>query len=178
MTYYAISGILHSAGSIVRKPSSGSAAVGATYDRFPKRSGRAWSPSSDVSRRPERITQIEGRGMSGKTGRHKRDRVVRGTGNVFRDLGVISPEEALAKAELVSKIAEVIAVRGLTQAAAAGILGIDQPKVSALVRGRLSGFSTDRLLRFLTALGQDVDIVIRSRRGKSGRQGRIHVCSA
>lgn len=116
--------------------------------------------------------------MTGKIEKARREWTTRGGGNVFRDLGVALPEEALAKAELVSKIAEVIAVRGLTQVAAAKILRVDQPKISALLRGRLSGFSTDRLLRFLTALGQDVEIVIRSRRGKGGRQGRIRVCSA
>jgi predicted XRE-type DNA-binding protein len=70
---------------------------------------------------------------------------------------VSAPEEALARAELTAKIAEIIFSRKLTQAAAAEILGLDRPKVSALLRGRLAGFSTDRLLRFLTALGQDVD---------------------
>jgi len=99
------------------------------------------------------------------------------SGNVFKDLGVSAPEEALAKAELTARIAEIIAGRKLTQAAAAEILGIDQPKVSALLRGRLAGFSTDRLLRFLTALGRDVEIVIRPRRGAKG-QGHLHVVSA
>ncbi len=87
-----------------------------------------------------------------------------------------SPEEALTKAALTAKIAEIIASRELTQAAAE-ILGVDQPKVSALLRGRLSGFSTDRLLKFLTALGRDVEIVIRTRREAKGR-GHLHVVSA
>jgi predicted XRE-type DNA-binding protein len=88
-------------------------------------------------------------------------------GNVFADLGVDAPEEALAKAELTAKISEIIASRGLTQQAAAKLLGIDQPKVSALLRGRLTGFSTERLIRFLNALGRDVEIVVRDRpRGK------------
>jgi len=99
------------------------------------------------------------------------------SGNVFKDLGVEFPEEALAKAELVAKIAEIILSKGLTQAAAAAILGVDQPKVSALLRGRLSGFSTDRLLRFVTALGRDVEIVIRSR-SKSKGPGHLHVVNA
>lgn len=90
------------------------------------------------------------------------------SGNVFKDLGLALPEEALAKAELTAKIADLISHRGLTQAAAAVLLGVDQPKVSALVRGHLSGFSTDRLLRFLTALGQDVQIVVRSRSKANG----------
>jgi predicted XRE-type DNA-binding protein len=100
-----------------------------------------------------------------------------GSENVFKDLGVSAPEAALAKAELTARIAEIIAGRKLTQAAAAEILGMDQPKVSALLRGRLAGFSTDRLLRFLTALGRDVEIVIRPRRGARG-QGHLHVVSA
>lgn len=85
------------------------------------------------------------------------------SGNVFEDLDVFAPEEALAKAELTAKIAEIITSKGLTQAAAARVLGVDQPKVSALLRGRLSGFSTERLMRFLTALGSNVQIVIHNR---------------
>lgn len=85
------------------------------------------------------------------------------SGNVFRDLELPSPDEALAKAELTARIAELISRRGLTQAATARILGIDQPKVSALLRGRLAGFSTERLMRFLTALGSNVQIVIHDR---------------
>jgi predicted XRE-type DNA-binding protein len=85
------------------------------------------------------------------------------SGNVFEDLEVPAPEEALAKAELTARIAEIIASKGLTQAAAARLLGVDQPKVSALLRGRLSGFSTERLMRFLTALGSNVQIVIHHR---------------
>jgi len=84
-------------------------------------------------------------------------------GNVFADLGVDAPEEALAKAELTAKIAQIIEARGLSQAAAAKVLGIDQPKVSALLRGKLTGFSTERLVKFLNALGRDVEIVIRDR---------------
>ena len=99
------------------------------------------------------------------------------SGNVFKDLGVSAPKEALAKAELTAKIMEIIASRRLTQAAATVVLGVDQPKVSALLRGRLAGFSTDRLLRFLTVLGCDVDIVIRPRRAAKG-QGHLHIVSA
>ena len=71
------------------------------------------------------------------------------SGNVFADLGVPNPEEALAKAELAHKIIVLIRERGLTQVQAAKLLGIDQPKVSALIRGRLTGFSLERLMRFL-----------------------------
>jgi predicted XRE-type DNA-binding protein len=88
---------------------------------------------------------------------------------VFADLGVAAPEEALAKAKLAVRIARIVSSKKLTQTQAAKLLGIDQPKVSALLRGRLSGFSTDRLLRYLTVLGKDVEIVIRSRASGVGR---------
>jgi predicted XRE-type DNA-binding protein len=87
-----------------------------------------------------------------------------GTGNVFADLGVRNPEEALAKAQLARAICLLIEGEGLTQEAISERLGIDQPKVSALVRGRLAEFSTDRLLRFLLRLGHDVKINVRSQK--------------
>jgi predicted XRE-type DNA-binding protein len=88
------------------------------------------------------------------------------SGNVFADLGLKNPEKLLAKAELAQRICDIIAERKLTQVRAARLLGIDQPKVSALMRGKLDGFSTDRLFRFLNALGSDVEIVVRpARRG-------------
>ena len=83
-----------------------------------------------------------------------------GSGNVFADLQVPDSTEALSKAEIAAQIASTIERRGLTQEAAAAVLGVDQADVSDLVRGKLRGFSTDRLIRFLNALGQDVDIVI------------------
>ena len=86
------------------------------------------------------------------------------SGNVFADLGLKNPEELLAKAELVQRIADIIAERKLTQARAAKVLGIDQPKISALLRGKLDGFSIDRLFRFLNALGRDVEITVRPAR--------------
>ena len=106
----------------------------------------------------------------------KRDFTV-SRGNVFADLGVSAPEEALAKAELAAKVAEVISSKRFTQSAAAKLLGIDQPKVSALLRGRLTGFSTDRLLKYLRILGRDVDIVIRTRQRTTGI-GHLHVRTA
>lgn len=83
-----------------------------------------------------------------------------GSGNVFADLGLPNPEETLAKAELAHKITVLLRDRGLTQVQAAKLLGIDQPKVSALIRGRLSGFSLERLMRFLLLLGQDIKITV------------------
>src|SRR6185436_10633903 len=88
-------------------------------------------------------------------------KVTRGSGNVFADLDLPDAPERLAKAELAHLIAELIAERGLTQTAAAAILGVDQPKISALTRGRLADFSTDRLMYFLTLLGRDIEIVVR-----------------
>jgi predicted XRE-type DNA-binding protein len=82
------------------------------------------------------------------------------SGNVFGDLGVPDSAAALAKAELALKIGELIAERGFTQTQAAKLLGIDQPSVSDLLRGRLRGFSSDRLFRCLNALGHDVEIAV------------------
>ena len=100
--------------------------------------------------------------------------VKKSSGNVFADLQVTKPAEALAKAELARQIVNIIKERGLTQTQAAKILGVDQAKVSALSRGRLSGFSTDRLFRFLNALGQDVEIVVR-KKPKSRKRARLRV---
>src|SRR5438067_24377 len=88
-------------------------------------------------------------------------RVEKGSGNLFADLGISNPDLALAKAELVQRIRDLIAEHNLTQVEAAKRLGLDQPKVSALVRGRVAGYSIDRLFRFLNALGQRVEINIR-----------------
>jgi predicted XRE-type DNA-binding protein len=104
-----------------------------------------------------------------------RSRVTRGSGNVFADLGLSNPEERLTKAELARQIAILIADAGLTQSQAAARLGIDQPKISSLVRGRLEQFSIDRLLRFLNLLDRDVLIQIRPMAGKR-RIGRILFC--
>ncbi len=105
-----------------------------------------------------------------------RTKITKSSGNVFADLGLGDPEKRLAKAELASAIGRIIQQRRLTQLAAAEILGVDQPKVSHLLHGRLAGFSTDRLLGFLTALGRDVQIVLK-RTPRSRRQGRVRVVS-
>jgi len=87
------------------------------------------------------------------------------------------PEERLAKALLARELGRLIRARGLTQRATAHILGIDQPKVSHVLHGRLAGFSTQRLLIFLTALGQGVDILVRP--APQPRQwGRLRVRAA
>lgn len=113
-----------------------------------------------------------------KTNRTIEDIVVEeSSGNVFADIGLPNPEEHLVKAMLVVRISTVLKSRKLTQRGAAKLMGIDQPKVSALLRGRYSGYSTDRLLRFLVALGQDVEIVIRAK-PKRQRVARIQVTAA
>jgi predicted XRE-type DNA-binding protein len=92
----------------------------------------------------------------------KRD-YVEGSGNVFADLGFADAEEMLAKAELAQKIGAILQKRRLTQVQAAEILGVDQPKISALVCGRLSRFSMERLMQFLLVLGRDIAITIKPR---------------
>lgn len=82
-------------------------------------------------------------------------KIEKGSGNVFADLGLPNPEERVAKADLVMRIAEGIRERRLTQAKAAELFGIDRPETSRLLRGQLSGFSADKLIRFLTLLGQE-----------------------
>ncbi len=88
---------------------------------------------------------------------------VRGSGNVYKDLGFEHPEEELAKSRLASMIYDIIEERRLTQVEAARILGIDQPKVSSLKNGRLGGFSYERLFSFLRKLDRDIEIVVRER---------------
>jgi predicted XRE-type DNA-binding protein len=83
-----------------------------------------------------------------------------GSGNVFADLGLPNPEEELLKAKLVSKIAEVIEKREITQVRAGEIMGLPQPKVSELCNGRTETYSVERLYRFLTRLGVGVSIVL------------------
>ena len=100
--------------------------------------------------------------------------VMEGNGNVFAELGFAEPEEELTKAQLASELREIIKRRRLTQVAAAALMGIDQPKVSALLNGRLTNFSSDRLMRLLTALGQDVEITVKAK-PHNRAHGRIRV---
>lgn len=103
--------------------------------------------------------------------------VTRGSGNVYADLGFENPEEELAKAQLAMMIDDAIRGRRLTQLAAAKLMGIDQPKVSHILRGHLGGFSTQRLIDFLTALGRDVEIVVKMP-PRSRKKGRLRVAAA
>ena len=86
------------------------------------------------------------------------------SGNVFADLGLPDAGEHLIKAGLVVRIDRILRQRKLTQAAAAQLMGIDQPKVSAMLAGRFRGYSVERLMRFLVALGHDVEIVVKPKR--------------
>jgi len=103
--------------------------------------------------------------------------IVRGTGNVFADLGYADAEERQTKLRLAHAINGVIARQRLSQAAAAEKLRINQPKVSALANYKLDGFSVERLMTFLTALDQDVEIVIKNK-PRSRTAGRISVVAA
>lgn len=101
------------------------------------------------------------------------EKISRGTGNVFADLGYADAEERQTKTRLALEINTLIKARKLRQADAGEILGVPQPKVSALANYRLDGFSVERLMGFLTALNQDVEIIIRPRRDH--RSGRVLV---
>ena len=104
-------------------------------------------------------------------------KIVRSSGNVFADLGFADAGERQTKVRLAIAINGVIKRRGLSQAKAAELLGINQPKVSALSKYRLEGFSVERLMRLLTSLNQDVEIVIRNR-PRARRPGRVSVTAA
>jgi predicted XRE-type DNA-binding protein len=92
----------------------------------------------------------------------KRD-YIESSGNVFADLGLVDAEERLAKAELAQKIGGILRKQRLTQVQAAAVLGVDQPKISALLCGQLSRFSIEKLMQFLLLLGRDVSITIKPR---------------
>jgi predicted XRE-type DNA-binding protein len=113
-----------------------------------------------------------------KAGSINRPRIEPSSGNVFADLGISNPDLALAKAVLVQRIRAIIADRKLTQSSAAAILGLDQPKVSSLVRGRVEGYSLDRLFRFLNALGQRIDINVSSSGRSKPAAGRTITVNA
>ena len=104
-------------------------------------------------------------------------RVHRGSGNVFVDIGVTHPERVLARAQIMSRIAEIIKERGLTQKEASELLGIPQSKVSCLVNGKLSMFSLDHLLVLLNKLDRDVDIIIKPKT-KEEKVASTHVLLA
>lgn len=97
--------------------------------------------------------------------------------NIFADLGIKNPEEALAKSELAIQIHQAIKKKKLTQKKAADLLGIDQPKISALLGGKLGGFSLERLIKFLNALGADVTINVETKL-HARKKGSFNINSA
>src|SRR5258708_9630530 len=104
----------------------------------------------------------------------RKGRIVRSSGNVFADLGFADADERQTKVRLAVAINDVLQRRGLPQRKAAEQLGVNQPKVSALSKYRLEGFSVERLIRFLTSLDQDAEIVIRNK-PRTRRTGRLIV---
>ena len=102
--------------------------------------------------------------------------VYESSGNVFADLGLPDAEERYAKAMISRLIAKAIEARGLTQAQASELLDTTQPKISAVVRGQLAGFSMERLFRFLTALGMNVRVEVQAAGAEEA--GHLRVCSA
>lgn len=100
--------------------------------------------------------------MSKRRGKVFRDlEIHEGSGNVYADLGYRDAEEMLVKAKLVRKISEIVQSKGLTQVETARLLGLTQPKVSALFRGQFRGISERKLIDCLTRLGRDVEIVVK-----------------
>ena len=104
-----------------------------------------------------------------KTKRVKGEKVELSGGNVFADLGFADADERMLKAQLAIKIAELIEQKGWTQARTAEAIGLDQPKVSHLLRGRLSGFSADRLFAILNRLGHSVEVRISAKERAPGK---------
>jgi predicted XRE-type DNA-binding protein len=100
--------------------------------------------------------------------------VQKGSENVYVDLDYHDSEDMLVKAQLVTKIADVIRQRGLTQEGAAKVLGLTQPKISKLLKGQFRGISERRLLRCLTQLGRDVEIVIKPAARPRGGRLTVH----
>ena len=109
-----------------------------------------------------------------RTNKISRIPIHEGSGNVFKDLGFANSEAELAKAEITVRIIKEIAARGLIQARAAVQLGVSQADVSDLVRGKLKGYSFERLFRFLNALGLDVSVVVHKRCAEASR-GSVEV---
>src|ERR1700682_672029 len=100
--------------------------------------------------------------------RHRAARVTEGSGNVFADLGLPNPEQEMLKARLTLQIYSILKDSGMTQGEMAKILGVQQPQVSLLMRNRAGNFSVGRLMEFLTALRQDVEITVRPTRKEHG----------
>ena len=107
--------------------------------------------------------------MAGKS------KVEEGSGNVFADAGLPDAEVHLVKAQLVSRLYDIIRRRKLTQAQAAKILGIEQPHVSQMLNGHFRQFSVERLLRFLMAFDRDIEIRIKPKPRSARRPARLNI---
>jgi predicted XRE-type DNA-binding protein len=107
----------------------------------------------------------------------KQEQIIRGSGNVFADLGYADAEERQTKLRLALALNTILDQRKWNQADAAARLGVNQPKVSALRNYKLEGFSAERLMTLLTALDRDVEIVIR-KKPRSRGAARISVIAA
>ncbi|MGA7074394.1 helix-turn-helix domain-containing protein [Bradyrhizobium sp.] len=109
----------------------------------------------------------------------KRSKITSGSGNIFADLGFENPQEHHVKAHLVMLLSKMIEAQSLTQGQAASKMGLRQPDVSKLLRGGFDGFSLERLLNFVRALGADVEIKIKTSKsrqsGRSNQEGRIRL---
>ena len=105
------------------------------------------------------------------------NKIEKGSMNVYADLGVADAEEMLVKAQLASKIAEIIKLRKLTQTQASSLLGMTQPKLSNLLRGRFRGISETKMLECMTLLGRDVQIVVKPA-SRSRKTGQVSVLFA
>jgi len=106
-----------------------------------------------------------------------KEKIYRGSGNVFADIGLPHPERVMARAQIMSRITEIIKDKGLTQKQTAELLGIPQSKVSCLMNGKLSQFSLDHLFELLNALDRDVEIIIRPKH-KEEKFATTHVLLA
>lgn len=104
-------------------------------------------------------------------------KIERGSINVYADLGLPDAEEMLVKAQLASKIGDIIKRRKLTQAEAAVLLGISQPKLSGMLRGQFRGISETKMLECLTRLGRDIEIVVKTA-SRSRTEGHVSVVFA
>jgi predicted XRE-type DNA-binding protein len=102
----------------------------------------------------------------------RRSKIGKGSGNIFVDLGLPDAEDMLLKSNIVIELRRLISQRKLTQTAAAKLVGVSQADLSKILRGQFRGYSEARLMRMLTAFGQDIEITTRPHR-KSGEPGRI-----
>ena len=122
--------------------------------------------------------QEEAMKKSSPRGSKNESRITIGSGNVFADLGLPNAEEEAVRASLVLHLATELEARGLTQSEAAKLLGVDQPTVSRIMRGRFERFSLERIIRVLVSAGRDVKIVIPPARRPRGKSGRLLIEAA